>query len=329
MEWNLNIQREIVPHVTATIAYVGSSGVHLPDRTDDSLMVLPTKTAAGWLWPTPVGSGTTFNPLLGRLDRLDWSAKSNYNALEAGLKMTPVHGVSLEGSFTWGRSIDTSSATIGGDQYANSPTSLPVWFDPKTRRAVSDFNLGKVFIFNGLWQVPGTHASGPAAWVANGWQLGSIFQASTGAPFTVLMGGDPLGMNSSDPFDYPNRITTGACSSQVNPGNPSNYVKVQCFAAANPINLLGNSGRNPLTGPGLINVDFSVYKNNRIPRISENFNIQFRAEMFNVFNHANFLPPNDNNVIFNQDGTPASGGGAIDATTTTSRQIQFGLKVVF
>jgi Carboxypeptidase regulatory-like domain/TonB dependent receptor/TonB-dependent Receptor Plug Domain len=328
-EWNLSIQREIVPHVTAIVAYVGSSGVHLPDRTDDSDMVLPTKTAAGWLWPSPAGSGTEFNSTVGRIDRLDWSAKSDYHALEAGLKMTPLHGVSLEGSFTWGKSIDTSSATIGGDQYTNSPSSLPVWFDPATRRAQSDFNLGKVLVMNGMWQVPGTHDSGPASWALNGWQLGSIFQVSSGAPFTVLVGGDPLGMNNTDPFAYPNRITTGACSSQVNSGNPNNYVKLQCFAPANPLNLLGNSGRNPLNGPGLVNVDFSVFKNNRIPRISETFNVQFRAEFFNIFNKANFAPPNDNNTLFNQDGSPASNAGVIDGTTTTSRQIQFGLKVIF
>jgi len=331
-EWNLSIQREVVPHVTAMVAYVGSSGVHLPDRTDDSDMVLPTKTAAGWLWPTcgtVPSSCLEFNSFVGRIDRLDWSAKSNYQGLLAGLRMTPLHGVSLEGSFTWGKSIDTSSATIGGDQYTNSPSSLPVWFDPKTRRAQSDFNLGKVLVMNGMWQVPGTHASGPAAWALNGWQLGSIFQVSSGAPFTVLVGGDPLGMNNTDPFAYPNRITTGACSSQVNPGNPNNYVKTQCFAPANPLNLLGNSGRNPLNGPGLVNVDFSVFKNNRVPRISETFNVQFRAEFFNIFNHANFAPPNDNNTLFNSDGSPASNAGVIDGTTTTSRQIQFGLKVIF
>jgi hypothetical protein len=94
-------------------------------------------------------------------------------------------------------------------------------------------------------------------------------------------------------------------------------------------NLLGNVGRNSIPGPGLTNLDFSLTKNNHIRRISENFNVQFRAELFNVFNHPNFLPPNDNNTIFNQTGAPVPGAGLIDATSTTAREIQFGLKLMW
>lgn len=329
-EWNLSVQREIVPHVITTLSYVGSRGNHLPFRTDDSDIVLPQKTAAGYLWPSPVGSGTTLNPNVGRIDRLDWTAASSYHALQASTKMTPVHGLQLQASYTWGKSIDTSSATIGGDQYTNSPSSLPVWFDPKTRRGVSDFNLGQNLVINGTWQLPGMHSfSGPAAWALNGWQLGGILSVSSGAPFSLLMSGDPLGMNNTDPFDYPSRVSGPGCSSLVNPGQPMNYVKLPCFAAPNPITLLGNAGRNTLTGPGLVNTDFSIFKNNRIPGISETFNIQFRAEFFNVFNRSNFGPPIDNNVIFNPDGTVVGGAGQVDTTATTSRQIQFGLKVIF
>jgi hypothetical protein len=153
------------------------------------------------------------------------------------------------------------------------------------------------------------------------------------------VGGDPLGLNNTDPFAYPDRITGSGCGSGINPGNPNNYVKLQCFAmppsqgvttSGAPIHtLMGNSGRNPLTGPGLINVDFSVFKNTRITKISEAANLQFRAEMFNIFNHANFAPPLDNNVLFNPDGTSVGSGGVIDATQTPSRQIQFGLKLIF
>lgn len=330
-EWNLSVQREIAPHVVTTLAYVGSRGNHLPFRTDDSDIVMPTLTAAGYLWPSSSTPADRLNPNVGRIDRLDWTAASSYHALQASTKMTPVHGLQLQASYTWGKSIDTSSATIGGDQYTNSPSSLPVWFDPKTRRGVSDFNLGQNLAINGTWQLPGMHAlSGPAGWALNGWQLGGILSVSSGAPFSVLMaGGDPLGMNNTDPFDYPNRISGPGCRSPVNPGQPLNYVKLQCFAAPNPITLLGNAGRNPLTGPGLVNTDFSIFKNNRIRGISENFNIQFRAEFFNVFNRSNFGPPIDNNVILNPDNTVVGGAGQVDTTATTSRQIQFGLKVIF
>jgi hypothetical protein len=95
-------------------------------------------------------------------------------------------------------------------------------------------------------------------------------------------------------------------------------------------NLRGNAGRNILTGPGLTNLDFSVFKNNYIPRISENFNIQFRAEIFNILNHANFAPPTtpDNTDIF--DPTGAIGApGLLRRTTTTAREIQFAVKVIW
>ena len=84
-----------------------------------------------------------------------------------------------------------------------------------------------------------------------------------------------------------------------------------------------------MTGPGLINVDFSVFKNTAIHKISETANLQFRAEMFNIFNHTNFASPLDNNVLFNPDSSPVGNAGVIDATQTSSRQIQFGLKLIF
>lgn len=360
MQWNLNIQREIAPQTSVTVAYVGSRGVHLPFRTDDADIVLPTKTSAGYLWPfspTGIGSGTTVNPSVGRIDRLAFDADSYYDGLQLGVERKFSHGLQFQASFTWGKSIDTGSSTIAGDQFSNSPSSLPVYFDEKVRRGQSDFNLGKNLVISGTWEVPGFKSrTGWMGWALNGWQIGGVLQASSGAPFTVLIGGDPLGMNSTDPFAYPAKLSGPGCGSAVNSGNPSNYVKLQCFglplatpaiaaecvpfgfstSPPNPgiagtcSNLLGNSGRNALTGPGLVNVDFSVFKNIPIHKLTETTSLQFRAEMFNIFNHPNFAPPLDNNTLFNQDGSAVGPtAGQIDATQTTSRQIQFGLKLTF
>ncbi len=343
MQWNLNVQREIAPQTSLTVAYVGSRGVHLPYRTDDADIVIPTKTSAGYLWPTTLG--TQVNPTVGRIDRLSFDADSYYDALQLGVEKKMSHGLQLQGSFTWGKSLDTGSSTIAGDQFSNSPSSLPVYFDARVRKGQSDFNLARNLVVSGTWELPGFKSrSGLTRWVLGGWQVGGVLQASSGAPFTVLIGGDPLGMGSTDPFAYPSRLTGPGCSSLVNPGNPQNYIKLNCFILpqatpaiqANCVpfstdsnscsNLLGNSGRNALTGPGLINVDFSVFKN---MRVTERANLQFRAEMFNIFNHANFAPPLDNSTLFNQDGTTVGNAGVIDATQTTSRQIQFGLKLMF
>ncbi len=91
---------------------------------------------------------------------------------------------------------------------------------------------------------------------------------------------------------------------------------------------LGNSGRNEVVGPGLSNLDFSLVKNSKIAGL-EAGNVQFRAEIFNILNKSNFAAPLDNDFIFNQDGSVADGAGAVDQTQTTSRQIQFGLKILF
>lgn len=340
-EWNLNIQREIAPLTTVTVAYVGSRGDHLPFRTDDADIVLPTQTPDGYLWPSNstqgAGIGTRLNPNVGRIDRLAFQADSYYDALQAGVERKLSHGLQLQGSFTWGKSIDTGSSTIAGDQFSNSPSSLPFFFDPRLRRGQSDFNLGKNLVISGTWQIPDIGSlKGFAGKALNGWQIGGVLAASSGAPFTVLVGGDPLGLNNTDPFAYPDRIAGPGCGTPVNPGNPNDYIKLQCFAmpaqqgtttGGAPIyTLLGNSGRNPMNGPGLTNLDFSVFKNNRL---TEGLNLQFRAEFFNILNHTNFAPPLDNNVLFNPDGSSVGSAGTIDATQTSSRQIQFGLKLMF
>jgi hypothetical protein len=134
-------------------------------------------------------------------------------------------------------------------------------------------------------------------------------------------------MNNGDPYQYPDRVVGPGCASGVNPGNPNQYVKLQCFIPPNPSTRLGNGGRNTLSGPGLVDLDFSLFKNIPIKKISDDFKVQFRAEFFNVLNRANFQSPNDNRTIMNPDGTAIPFAGAIDLTNTTSRQIQLALKL--
>src|SRR5205823_3499724 len=129
--------------------------------------------------------------------------------------------------------------------------------------------------------------------------------------------------------DFPNRLTGPGCDSAVNPGNPAAYIKTQCFAFPSPPTLLGNSGRNILLGPGLANVDISVLKNITIPHVSEAFHIQFRTDVFNALNRSNFLPPLNNLKLFDATGQPVSSAGLLDGTATSSRQIQFALKVIW
>ena len=351
MQWNLDLQRELMANLTATVAYVGSRGVHQPFRADEGNDVLPTRTSAGYLWPSPIGSGTVLNPAIGQIETLLWNNNSFYDGFEAQLTKRMNHGFQVQGSYTWSRAIDENSGFQNSDPWNNSISSL-YWFLPKARRGVSDFNVSQNLVMNYIWMIP-TPSSfhGPAAWTARGWQLGGIVQIRSGLPFTPLIGGDPLGLNNADPFAFPDRLRGPGCQSLVNPGNVQNYVKLQCFALPkatpaiaaqcvpfqpggppNPIavgtcsNLLGNAGRNDVYGPGQVNFDFSMFKNNRI---KENLNLQFRAEFFNVFNHSNFKSPIDNQTLFDQTGAPVGGAGSIDKTGSANREIQFALKLIF
>jgi hypothetical protein len=364
MQWNLNIQREIAPNLTAFVGYVGSHGVHMPLRIDDIDITLPTLTSAGYLWPNPVASGDVLNPQFGSLRGMFYSGSSIFHALEAGVTKSMTHGLQIQGSFTWSKSIDDSSGTGYADQFSNSMSSL-VFFDNRLLRGVSDFNIGRTLVINGIWQVPSAKSlKGFVGGLTNGWQLQSIFKVSDGIPFTPTFGtdGDPLGLNSSDTWDYPNRLTGSGCKSLVNPGNPNHYIKTECFAvptapnlaffsapaplgcdpafgsanSADPnylwcFNLRGNAGRNILTAPGLVNLDFAVFKNNYIRKISETFNVQFRAEMFNIMNRANFAPPvlPDQTDIFDSTGATNDSAGQLKSTVTDAREVQFGLKIIW
>ncbi|MGH9680801.1 MAG: hypothetical protein ACRD4Y_12695, partial [Candidatus Acidiferrales bacterium] len=376
-QWNMNVQYQITSDLAMMVAYVGSRGVHMPFRVDEANLVLPTLSSAGYLWPQVDNSGNLLsgpnvgnppnllNPKFGSVRGMFYQGQSYYNALELQVAKQMSHGFQFQGVFTWAKSMDTSSATVAGDAFANSISSLN-WFDTRLNRALSDFNVGRTFTFSGTWDAPTPkNLNGWARWPLDGWEMGAIITVSYGLPFTPTWGtgNDPAGTLSSDDYAYPN-VLRGApgCSSLVNPGNPDNYIKTQCFSVptapnqafwnancdpfpmtyAAPIqpgdltcvNLRGNAGRNILIGPGLLNLDFSVYKNNYIKRISEVFNIQFRAEMFNILNHPNFGPPNPgdgNSDVFQADGTLNPIAGALVSTVggATERQIQFAVKVIF
>ena len=198
------------------------------------------------------------------------------------------------------------------------------------RRGVSDFNVPRSAVINGIWEMPFARSSrGITRAFLGGWQLGAIFKAMDGIPFSPQIAGDPLGQKSTATIDFPNRLDAPGCGSAVNPGNPVHYIQTQCFAFPAPATLLGNSGRNILSGPGLVNADLSLVKNVPIRRVSEQFRAQWRAEFFNALNRPNFLPPLNNLKVFDAASRPVASAGLLDTTATPSRQIQFALKLIW
>jgi hypothetical protein len=332
-QWNFSVQRELARDVTLSVAYAGSSGFHLPYRVEDANIVLPTKTAQGYLWPsTP---GTPVNPNVGTIRALWWMTKSSYNALAADITARLTQGLQLKGAFTWGKSLDNSSATIAGDSFSNSVPSLD-WYDTSLSYGRSDFDVGKIFVLNAIYTLPDDpNLHGFTGVARNGWQLAGIYKQSSGTPFTPLIGGDPLGKGGTDPWDFPDRISTCDSVNHNFRHTGLNYVNIACFpvpggSTPNP-HLRGNASRNVITGPGLADLDMSLFKNNYVKKISEAFNIQFRVDLFNVVNHTNFTPPNNNNQqLYNGSLAPLPTGGVLTTpTATTSRQLQFAVKVIF
>jgi hypothetical protein len=329
MQWNLTVARDLTRNVSLRVGYVGSRGVHQLFRVEDADIVLPSLTFGGYLWPSPVGSGTRLNVNAGLINAGLWQGNSFYDARQMKLK-AKIGGAEIEGSYTWGKTIDTSSGSLVGDEYSNS-TASPLWFNTKLNRGRADFNVAHNVELNYTWEI-GTPkwAHGVRGWALSGWEIGGVFEASAGVPFTPGFGGDALGVERTDPnVDVPDVLSGPGCGSLVYPGNPNRCIKTQCFGVPNPITLRGNLGRNTLIGPGLVNFDLSLFKNNRIQRISDTFNVQFRAEFFNVVNHTNFAPPLDNRNIFDSSGSPIGNAGLITSTQTPSREIQLAAKVIW
>jgi hypothetical protein len=328
MNWNMNIQRQITPKLFGVVGYVGSHTIHEPFSADDSNQVIPTLIAGQYVWPSPAGSGTIANANVGFIRRTDFSGTSSYNGLQAQLKYLTSRSLQVQLSYTYGKCLSDGDGAQLGDPFLNSVSSL-IFFDRQSRHGACDFDIRQNLVVSYLYSLPSLKSHPSLNLLAGGWQLGGIINASTGIPFTVVLPGDPLGQNNTDPYDYPDRSRT--CN-PYNTGFQHNatptYLNAGCFSVPAPGPggglVLGNSGRNQLYGPKLTDVDFSVFKNFPVPKVSEAFNVQFRAEAFNLFNHTNFQAPNfdiGNNVF------GVGGFGVLGSTATTSRQIQLGVKV--
>lgn len=361
MQWNFNLQRELFTGTTLMVGYVGARGKHMRFQADDVNMVYPTTPGAPGVpgapgqqfaypltWPAPnTAPGNcsstlpppscpwpVYNTSMGRTQMAIFDGTYQYDGLQVQLKKAMSHGLQVEGSYTWSKNIDDGGGSVASDPFRNSISTL-LWFCKACRRGLADQDQRHNLTMNYVWDIP-TPASfnGFAKAIVGNWEAGGILSIQSGTPFTVLVQGDQLGQNNTDAYQYPDRVRGPGCDGNpVNPQvantsaqNPAAYVKFQCFAAPNPSYRLGNAGRNSVIGPGLIDMDFSFFKNIPIPRVSEAFKAQFRAELFNAFNRANFTSPNDNRVIMNSSGNPLGNAGVFTLTNTTSRQIQFALK---
>jgi len=265
------------------------------------------------------------NPNVGVLRAIFFDGTSSYNGLQAQINRQMIKGFQAQASYTWGHCIDTGSSGSRGDTFTNGLNDL-FYFDKAHRKGACDFDVRHNFVLNSLWNIPGSYGNPVLSGVLGNWQLGGIFYANTGTPFSVLIGGDPLGLGIEDPLQFPDRLTGTGCSGNPVTGNLTQYINTACFAVPSPTNRIGTSGRNVVTGPSQVNLNFALYKNVSVRPISESFSLQFRAELFNALNHPNFAAPIGNNILFSQAGAPIGSAGLITSTQSANRQIQLGLR---
>jgi hypothetical protein len=341
MQWNLNIQRQLTRTLALTMGYVGSAGVHLSHLISDTDQVpgyLATFSRAldSYVFPIPPPGAKVqrINPNFGLIRSVTWSGQSNYHALQTNLVQRPVKGLMYQIAYTWSKSIDNGTATYTEGGEAINSVGAPWAFDPRINRGVSDFDIPHNFVINFQYDLP-VPAAVKTRILANsilgGWQIGGIYTRQTGGPFSLKIAsdqgftGNSNATGSSNGSQRPQYVGGPGCNPNAVTGNIDNYIMTQCIGFPIP-GQLGNLGRGTLRMPVFRDLDFSIFKNQNL--LGERLKAQFRVETFNLLNNTNLQP--QLRTIF--DGTGklvANVGTALGPTTNTSRQIQFGLRLLF
>jgi hypothetical protein len=321
IQWNLNLQREILPQTAVTVGYAGSRGLNL--FAQPSLNVARAQVVNGrYVFPQ---NATLANPAWTiALDSTEAMADSWYHSLQVGLQRRFQAGWQLQLSYTHSKTISEADQTA--PTFGNDGGGVNYYPDPDMHRSLAAFHTSNVFSASAVWMLPfgsgQRFGSGWTGWtekVLGGWQLGGILSLSSGPPTSVGTG-TPSALSALRFGSQSPDLVAGGNNNPV-VGHPDRWFDASQFVFA-PSRTIGNVGRNTLIGPGLANLDLSLTKN---VQVSERTNVQFRAEFFNLANRANLSLPST--TVFNSSGRPDTGAGFINSTTTTARQIQFGLRI--
>jgi hypothetical protein len=336
-QWNLNIQWGLARDMVLSAGYVGSRGTNLESRY--SLGVRNDYQLVNGQKFFPAGGGARFNPNFNSFTYLDFSSDSYYQALQLNLTKRLSGGLQFQTAYTLSKSIDTASAAESVFSNGALAGGRQDPFDSSMERALSDFDARHNFIANLLYDLPfgkghriGGNLRGVAGTLVGGWSAGGIVNLRSGFPFTVALGIDRA-RNGVDNVQVqrPN-VAPGVDLGDAITGDPMGFANASFFQLQ-PAGFYGNAPRNALRGPDLHSFDMTFTK--RTP-ITERLQSEFRFEAFNLFNRANFAPPDlVNRVIYT--GTDQITGAAIlspsfgqlTRTTTSSRQLQFGLKLLW
>lgn len=346
VSWSVRIEQELAANTALRVGYVGSHGYHELigiDANEPFPVICPASPCPATypssfpigLAGTPVPSGTYYvpsatraNPSLANTWTYFSEGDSSYNALQVDLKHRFSGGLSLRGAYTWSKTIDDgdslNATTSGGEPaLASNPFNL------RADRGLANFDVRNVGVISAIYALPfgrgarfANNSTGFRNFLVSGWNIDSIVTLQGGFPFTPQLSYNPS--RNGDTRNPVRPFVNPAFSGPVILGNPSRWFDPAAFLAPpNNSGFYGNLGRDTLIGPGLATWDLSFLKDTRL---SERTNLQFRAELFNVLNRTNFNTPNV--IVFTPSGVSPS-AGVITSTSTSSRQIQFGLKLLW
>jgi len=324
-QFNLNIERELPGSVVATVGYAGSRSHHI--LVDGSNLNVSSPSACGVVAGYTLGCGIAaapFGPFTTIAANSD-SGSARYDSLQVKVETKSArHGLYLLMGYTYSRNFDS-----GFNDGLGSSAGVTYWPLPGTQRAdwsLSQIQLNHNFTASILYDLPfgkgkqfGSNWGGTTNAILGNWQVNVIEKISSGFPIFVIDSGNRSGVsltNNGNNFNRPNQV----CSVKASSPSLSKWFNTQCLVDA-PDGELGNAARAPVYGPDFVNTDFSIIK--RIPlAFREGTDLDFRAEFFNLFNHAQFgLPGNDTDS--------ATNFGVITSTVNNPRLIQFALKLRF
>ena len=306
-QWNLHVQRQLTDSLMVEIGYVGTKGSKMSS-------FINTNTA-------PPGPGEVDPrrpyPQYGAISEMTNEADSIYHGLQFKAEKRFSKGLSFRTNYAWGKTIDTLGAGFSASKSPQNP------LDPQSDRSLSDLHRAHTFSADYVWMLPfgrGRALGADMGTLPNalfgGWQITGVMTANSGAPINVTIPRDVANIGPRVQVQRPDLV--GDPLSGVS-GAPEQFLNADAFSEPSPYTF-GNAGRNLVTGPGLFQLDFGLYKN--FP-INERMGFQFRTEYFNAFNNVNFGNPNAN------IDSPAFGAIGGLAAGQSARQIQIGLKFLF
>ncbi len=325
LTWSFRIEQEIAPRTSLTIGYVGSHSYH-QILSEDMNEPVPTYEPDGTVF-YPTGSKNA-NPALANSTSWVSQGVGSYNSLIVDVRRSFANGFQFRGNYTYSKNLDDGSAwntSVSG----NTPAFVEFPLNPRLDWGPAATDVRNLASINASYELPFgkkqrylNHAPAPLNFVVTGWTTSAIVTLQSGFPFTPQLGYNPTGNGDTRNPVRPNWNSN--FSGSLYPKTAAQYFNPAAFLPP-ATGTYGSVSRDALTGPGLSELDFSATRN---AHLTERLGLQFRAEFFNILNHTNFSTPNE--VVY----TSATSGisptaGLVTATSTTSRQIQFGAKLQF